>query len=96
MTTVRITPGELSNHRNGLSDLAIRHAIQPNQRCYPFGLTRSLVEIAGKWANLEDMTTSGSVKVRIHEDLIFALPTCASTYNLTAPERVVWFHGMQS
>lgn len=42
----------------------------------------ALVEIAGKGANLGDMTTSGSVKARIREDLIFALDACAITYGL--------------
>lgn len=42
----------------------------------------ALVEIAGKGANLGDMTASGSVKARIREDLIFALEACAITYGL--------------
>lgn len=42
----------------------------------------ALVEIAGKGANLGDMTTSGSVKARIREDLIFALDACAISYGL--------------
>ncbi|WGM31482.1 hypothetical protein [Brevundimonas sp. NIBR11] len=38
--------------------------------------------IAGRGDNLSDMTTSGSVKARIREDLIFALDACAITYGL--------------
>lgn len=42
----------------------------------------ALTEIAGKGANLGDMTASGSVKARIREDLIFALDACAISYGL--------------
>jgi len=51
MTTVRITSGELSNHRNGLSDFAIRHANPPDQGRNPFGLTRPLAALTeGRFA----------------------------------------------
>lgn len=42
----------------------------------------ALTEIAGKGANLADLTSSGSVKARIREDLIFALDACAIVYGL--------------
>jgi hypothetical protein len=42
----------------------------------------ALVEIAGKGANLLDLATSGSVRARIREDLIFALNACAIAYGL--------------
>jgi hypothetical protein len=38
--------------------------------------------IAGRGDKLSDMTTSGSVKARIREDLIFALEACAIAYGL--------------
>ena len=42
----------------------------------------ALNHIAGRGDNLGDMTTSGSVKARIREDLIFALDACAIAYGL--------------
>lgn len=42
----------------------------------------ALNRIAGRGDNLGDMTTSGSVKARIREDLIFALNACAIAYGL--------------
>lgn len=42
----------------------------------------ALTEIAGKGQNLSDLTSSGSVKARIREDLIFALEACAIAYGL--------------
>lgn len=42
----------------------------------------ALDEIAGKGRALSDMTTSGSAKARIREDLIFALEACEIVYGL--------------
>jgi hypothetical protein len=42
----------------------------------------ALNHIAGRGDNLGDMTTSGSVKARIREDLIFGLDACAIVYGL--------------
>ena len=42
----------------------------------------ALERIAGRGDNLGDMTSSGSVKARIREDLIFALDACAIVYGL--------------
>jgi hypothetical protein len=42
----------------------------------------ALTEIAGKGANLLDLSSSGSVRSRIREDLIFALDACAIAYGL--------------
>ena len=42
----------------------------------------ALVEIAGKGANVRDMANSGSVRVRIRDDLEFALDACAISYGL--------------
>lgn len=42
----------------------------------------ALNHIAGRGDNLGDMTTSGSVKARMREDLIFALDACAIAYGL--------------
>jgi hypothetical protein len=42
----------------------------------------ALNEIAGKGANVLDLATSGSVRARIREDLIFGLDACAIVYGL--------------
>ena len=42
----------------------------------------ALNEIAGKGANVLDLATSGSVRARVREDLIFALDACAIVYGL--------------
>ena len=42
----------------------------------------ALNHVAGRGDNLSDMTTSGSVKARIRQDLIFALDGCAIVYGL--------------
>lgn len=42
----------------------------------------ALNEIAGKGANVLDLATSGSVRARVREDLIFALDACAIAYGL--------------
>lgn len=42
----------------------------------------ALEEIAGKGRALSDMTSSGSVKARIREDLLFALEACEIVYGL--------------
>lgn len=43
---------------------------------------RALDEVAGKGANLGNLTASASVKACIREDLIFALRACAIAYEL--------------
>lgn len=42
----------------------------------------ALNRIAGRGDNLSDMTTSGSVRARIREDLIFGLEACAIVYGI--------------
>ena len=42
----------------------------------------TLNEIAGNGANVLDVATSGSVRARIREDLIFGLDACAIAYGL--------------
>lgn len=42
----------------------------------------ALERIAGRGDNLSDMTTSGSGRTRIREDLAFALDACAIVYGL--------------
>lgn len=42
----------------------------------------ALNEIAGKGANVRDLASSGSVRARVREDLIFALDACAIAYGL--------------
>lgn len=69
-----IDPPTSKEDRRSLPRLPARH---PAIRAI-----HALVEIAGKGANLGDMTASGSVKARIREDLIFALDACAITYGL--------------
>lgn len=44
--------------------------------------TYALNEIAGKGANILDLASSGSVRARIRDDLIFALDACAIAYGL--------------
>lgn len=60
---------------------------RPNMPSLPAGhpamrAIHALQEIAGKGRALSDMTTSGSVKARIRDDLIHALEACEIVYGL--------------
>ncbi|KQS55919.1 hypothetical protein ASG17_07665 [Brevundimonas sp. Leaf363] len=74
-------PLEIAERKGGDPNL------RPNMPNLPAGhpamrAIHALAEIAGKGANINEMASSGSVRTRIREDLIFALDACAIVYCL--------------